>query len=138
MKRKKTVLLVDDDPDFIIANSVALKAAGFEVHAAGNSAEAFEIACRVTPHAAVLDVVMDKPDDGFALARQLRKDERTREMRLVLLSSVNEINRKRGLAFRYSDQDRDEQWLPVDKILEKPVRPKKLISLLERLLEGVV
>jgi CheY-like chemotaxis protein len=133
---RKTVLLVDDDLDLLAANRIAFEAAGFEVCEAHNSAEAMEVAARVRPAAAVLDVVLERPDEGFALARQLRQDERTRSMRLVILSSINEFNRNRGLAFRYSDQDRDEQWLPVDKILEKPVRPRKLISLIEELVEG--
>jgi CheY-like chemotaxis protein len=133
---RKSVLLVDDDVDLLAANRVAFESAGFEVCEAHNSAEAMEIAARVRPAAAILDVVMDRPDEGFALARQLRQDERTRSICLIILSSINEINRARGLAFRFSDQDRDEQWLPVDRILEKPIRPKKLISVVRELTEG--
>jgi CheY-like chemotaxis protein len=136
MKPGRIVLLVDDDVDFLAVNRIAFEAAGFSVHVAHNSADALEIAGRVCPDAAVLDVVMDRPDDGFALARELRQDERTRSMKLVLLSSVNEINRRKGLAYRFSDQDRDEQWLPVDKVLEKPIKPKKLVSIVEELMEG--
>jgi two-component system, OmpR family, response regulator len=136
MKPGKTVLLVDDDVDFLAANRLAFEAAGFTVHVAHNSTAAVEIANRVCPDAAILDVVMDRPDEGFALARKFRQDERTRSMKLVLLSSVNEINRRKGLAYRFSDQDRDEQWLPVDKVLEKPVKPKRLISIVEKLVES--
>jgi CheY-like chemotaxis protein len=136
MARNKVILLVDDDVDFLAAHRMALEAAGFQVHTARNSVEALETAARVKPGAAVLDVMMDQPDEGFVLARTLKQDPRTHNIRLVLLSSVNEINRRKGLAFRFSDRDRDEQWLPVDKVLEKPVRPKKLISLLETLMEG--
>jgi two-component system, OmpR family, response regulator len=135
MARNKVILLVDDDPDFLMVNKLALESAGFEVHWARNSTEAMEAAVRVSPGVAVLDVVMDQPDEGFVLARKLRQDARTRGIRLVLLSSVNEINRHNGLAFRFSDQDRDEEWLPVDKVLDKPVRPKKLVSILEALME---
>jgi CheY-like chemotaxis protein len=134
--KRKTVLLVDDDLDLLAANRIAFEVAGFEVYEAHNSAEAMEVAAAVRPAVAILDVVMEQPDEGFALARQLKQDERTRSMRLVILSSINEINRGRGLAFRYSDQDRDERWLPVDRILEKPVRPRKLISVIEELVEG--
>jgi CheY-like chemotaxis protein len=136
MTRNKTILLVDDDADFLAVNKMVLERAGFEVYLARNSAEAMEIAMRVVPDAAVLDIMMDQPDEGFSLARKLRQEERTHTIRLVLLSSVNEVNRQKGLAFRFSDQDRDEQWLPVDKILDKPVRPKKLISVLEQLVES--
>lgn len=130
------ILLVDDDPDFLAANSLALEAAGYEVHTANDGAQALEVARLVSPAIAVLDIMMNEPDEGFSLARQLRHDDQTRNMKLVLLSSVNEINRRKGLAFRFSDQDRDETWLPVDKVLEKPIRPKKLVSILKELLEG--
>jgi CheY-like chemotaxis protein len=136
MMSHRKVLLVDDDPDFLAANALALEATGFEVFTAGNSAEAMEIARRISPDVAVLDVMMDEPDEGFSLARGLKQDARTMNIRLVLLSSVNEINRRKGLAFRFSDQDRDERWLPVDKVLEKPVKPKKLISILNDLMEN--
>ncbi len=136
MEANKAVLLVDDDVDFLAANRLAFEAAGFEVHVARNGTEAMEIAVRVCPPAAVLDVVMDQPDEGFSLARSLRHDPRTRSIRIVLLSSLNEINRMKGLAFRFSDQDRDEHFLPVEKVLDKPVRPKKLVSIVEKLLES--
>jgi CheY-like chemotaxis protein len=133
---KNTVLLVDDDPDFLAANSVALEAAGYTVCTAANSADAMETARRLSPAIAVLDVMMDEPDEGFYLARQLKQDDRTRGIKLVLLSSVNEINRRRGLAFRFSDRDRDETWLPVDRVLEKPIKPRKLVAILKELLEN--
>jgi CheY-like chemotaxis protein len=136
MTGNKTILLVDDDADFLAANKFVLEAAGYTVHVARNSSEAMRVAIQSTPDAAVLDIMMDQPDEGFVLARRFRQDSRTRGMRLVLLSSVNEINRQKGLGYRFSDQDRDEQWLPVDKVLEKPVRPKKLISILEKLMEN--
>lgn len=136
MARGKTILLVDDDVDFLAANKMALELAGFTVHLAGSGAEGLAAAVRELPDAIVLDVVMEQPDEGFVLARTLRQDERTRRIPLVILSSVNEVNRQKGLAFRFSDQDRDEHWLPVDRVLEKPVRPKKLIAILESLMEG--
>jgi two-component system, OmpR family, response regulator len=133
MKKKKKVLLVDDDPDFLAAHSLALEAAGFEVHLADSGEKAFEIATTIVPDVAVLDVVMNEPDEGFSLARKLKQDGRTGKVKLVVLSSINEMNRRKGLAFRYSDQDRDEKWLPVDKVLDKPIPPKKLIAILFKL-----
>jgi CheY-like chemotaxis protein len=136
MTQKKPVLIVDDDADFLAATSLALEAAGFEVHTAGNSSEAMEIAARVSPGVAILDVVMEKPDAGFVLARKLKTDNRTKEIRLVILSSINEINKQKGLKFRYSNGDRDEQWLPVDRVLEKPIKPEKLVVILEELMKS--
>ena len=123
---KATVLIVDDDIDFVRANTTVLEAAGFEVLTAHNGREGLQIARENHIDVAVLDVIMDAPDEGFVLARNLRKGEKTKGIPLVMLSSVNEVNRKAGYPFKFSDQDRDEMWLPVDKFLDKPVRPQQL------------
>lgn len=123
---KTSVLIVDDDVDFVQANRIALEAEGFQVLTAHNAGEGMEVAKANHVDVAVLDVIMDTPDEGFALARELRKDEATKKIPLVMLTSVNQVNRKAGYTFRFSDRDRDEMWLPVDKFLDKPVKPKEL------------
>ena len=128
--KKATVLIVDDDVDFVTANRTALEAAGFEVLTAHNGNEGLKIARENTIDVAVLDVMMDSPEEGFVLARNLRKEEKTKSIPLVMLTSVNEINRKAGYPFKFTDHDRDEMWLPVDKFLDKPVRPHQLAEII--------
>jgi CheY-like chemotaxis protein len=123
---KITVLLVDDDVDFVVANRTALEAAGYLVLTAHNGKEGLKVARENHVDVAVLDVMMDTPEEGFVLARDLRKDEKTRRIPLVMLTSVNEVNRKAGYPYKFSDQDRDEMWLPIDKFLDKPVKPQQL------------
>jgi CheY-like chemotaxis protein len=123
---KATVLIVDDDIDFLSANKTALEAAGFQVLMAHNSGEGMKLALDNHVDVAVLDVMMDTPDEGFALARDLRKQDKTKSIPLVMLTSVNEVNRKAGYTFKFTDRDRDDMWLPVDKFLDKPVKPAQL------------
>jgi CheY-like chemotaxis protein len=123
---KATVLIVDDDIDFLSANKTALEAAGFQVLMAHNSGEGMKLALDNHVDVAVLDVMMDTPDEGFALARDLRKQDKTKGIPLVMLTSVNEVNRKAGYTFKFTDRDRDDMWLPVDKFLDKPVKPAQL------------
>jgi CheY-like chemotaxis protein len=123
---RPTVLIVDDDIDFVKANRTVLEAAGFNVLAAHNAGEGMKAARENRVDVAVLDVMMDTPDEGFALARDLRKDERTKAIPLVMLTSVNEVNRKAGYTFKFTDRDRDDMWLPVDRFLDKPVKPAEL------------
>jgi CheY-like chemotaxis protein len=125
---KGTVLLVDDDIDFCAANQTALEAAGYEVFVAHNSADGLRLARENRIDVAVLDVMMDRPDEGFALARDMRKEPGTRHIPLVMLTSVNEVNRQAGYTFEFSDKDRDEVWLPIDKFLDKPVKPSQLLQ----------
>jgi len=130
---RKTVLLVDDDIDLTEANRLALEGAGYDVVVAHDGREGFVQATRQRVDVAVLDVIMTRPDEGFDLARTLRKDARTAGIPLLMLTSVNAANSARGLLFRLSDRDRDDMWLPVDRFVDKPVPPEKLLGLVREL-----
>jgi CheY-like chemotaxis protein len=134
---KKRVLLVDDDVDFIEVNKLALEKAGYEVVTANDGTEGFARAAEAkaeTPFAAaVLDVMMRTPDEGFELARKLRKNAGTAKIPLIMLTSLNAVNAKKGFPFRLSDVDRDDLWLPVDKFVDKPVSATKLVGLVREL-----
>lgn len=84
------VMVVDDDPDVHEATRLALKGQvilgrRLELLHAGSAAEAAALLLRV-PDVAVLllDVVMETPDAGLALVRQLRDDTAWRHLRIVL------------------------------------------------------
>jgi CheY-like chemotaxis protein len=129
----KTVLLVDDDVDLLEINRITLEGAGFEVLTAENGEEAMKIATTRRVDAAVLDVMMTTPTEGFLLARAMRQDERTKQIPLLMLTSVNAENEAQGSSFRFTDRDRDAQWLPVDRFVDKPVKPEDLVSMVRTL-----
>lgn len=134
--KKTTVLLVDDDVDFLRAHKTALEAQGFAVHTACNSMEGMKVAQANPIDVAVLDVIMNTPDEGFNLARQLRKDEKTKNIALIMLTSLNEVNQEIGHNFAFSNRDLDDVWLPVDKFLDKPVKTELLIATIHSLLKN--
>lgn len=129
----KTILLVDDDVDFLAMHQAVLEAAGFEVIVAHDSSEAKTIVDNHSIDGAVLDVMMKTRDEGFRLARSLRKSPRTRAIPLVMLSSVNAVTANDGHPLNLSDADRDDMWLPVDRFLDKPVAPADLVALIHEL-----
>jgi CheY-like chemotaxis protein len=129
----KTVLLVDDDVDLLDINRITLEAAGFEVLTAENGDEAMRCATSRHVDVAVLDVMMTTPTEGFLLARAMREDERTRSVPLLMLTSVNAEHEAQGSPFRLTDRDRDAQWLPVDRFVDKPVKPEDLVSMVRTL-----
>jgi two-component system alkaline phosphatase synthesis response regulator PhoP len=131
---RKTILLVDDDTDIIATNKMILEKNGYNTLTAHNSGDALKLANTRHPDAAIIDVMMDTPDEGFVLARDLRKSETTKKMPLIMLTSVNDVNRSQGHKFRFSDKDRDDAWLPVDRFLDKPVKPETLVSTLQEVL----
>lgn len=57
-ERKKKILLVDDDPDFVSAIKSLLEKNGFEVEAAYNGQEGLEQAGKFKPDLIILDMMM--------------------------------------------------------------------------------
>jgi CheY-like chemotaxis protein len=129
----KTVLLVDDDVDLLDINRITLEAGGFDVVTAENGDDAMRIATTRHIDVAVLDVMMTTPTEGFLLARAMRQDDRTKHIPLLMLTSVNAEHEAQGSSFRFTDRDRDPQWLPVDRFVDKPVKPEDLVSMVRTL-----
>ncbi len=129
----KTVLLVDDDADLVEIYKTILERAGFAVLTAANSTQALPIATSNPIDVAILDVMMDTPTEGFELARTLRQNEKTMRIPLLMLTSVNTHNEEIGSFVRFSDHDRDQSWLPVDRFVDKPVKPDDLVAIVRTL-----
>jgi len=72
---------------------------------------------------------MDTHDDGFEMARELKKDPDFKEMPILMLTGVKQ---KTGIGFKSAAGDPD--WLPVDGFLDKPVEPDILLAEIEKLL----
>jgi CheY-like chemotaxis protein len=46
---------------------------------------------------------------------------------------VTAENEAQGSGFRSTDRDKDPQWLPVDRFIDKPVKPEDLVSMVRTL-----
>src|SRR6266545_3595275 len=75
------------------------------------------------PDVVLLDIVMPKRN-GFEVLRSLRKDERTKQTRVVVVSSKN--------------QERDRVWgmrQGADEYLPKPFTSEQLLTIVRRFLK---
>ncbi len=80
------VLIADDDEDILQLLSFRLERAGYEVVQARTGDEALRLALEVIPVLAVLDVMMPGLD-GFEVTRELRRNEATSSMPVILLTA---------------------------------------------------
>jgi DNA-binding response OmpR family regulator len=119
------ILVVDDDPDITFAISLFLKREGHEVLSAANRAEGMKSIETFKPDLMVLDVMMEQPDDGIAMAQDLRRLGNT--LPIVMLTSVGKVT---GMNFGL-----DDDLVPVDAFFEKPVRPEDLLRKVSELLK---
>jgi CheY-like chemotaxis protein len=130
MKAKRKILLVDDDQAFLEINRMILESAGFEVDEASSVADALEHIRQQTYDMLILDLIMEEMDSGFTVAYAVRQDERTRSWPILLLTSAQE---RTGFTFKI---DNDKEWMKVDDLAAKPLKPAELLERVERLLGG--
>lgn len=120
------ILIVDDDPDMIEASRIVLEKDGYSVSSARNLDEGLRTFEETKPDLLILDVMMEEPDDGLRFARQVRRMGST--LPILMLTSVN---RAMGLQI-----GKDEEMVPVDEFVEKPVDPSALLAKVKSLLEA--
>jgi DNA-binding response OmpR family regulator len=121
----KRILVIDDDHDLVESTSALLRAQGFEVSGAYAAEEGKKAIQDFRPHLIVLDIMMETDSAGFDLAYALRKN-----IPIVIVSSFQEHLAEKMDAFQHV-LGRD--W-PAASLLEKPVDPSKLTSIINQLL----
>jgi len=119
------ILIVDDDPDIVDAGRLVLEREGYEVVGAPNRADGMKKLEEIKPDLLILDVMMEEPDDGLRMAREIRKNGNT--VPIIMLTSVNAAM---GLNI-----DKDGEIVPVDEFQPKPVEPQTLVAKVKKLLE---
>ena len=118
------ILIVDDDPDITFATELFLKKAQHEVMSAANRTDGMKAIEEWNPDLIVLDVMMEQPDDGIAMAQELRRQGN--HTPILMLTSVSKVT-----GFTY---DQDQELVPVDAFFEKPIQPEALLAKVTELL----
>ena len=127
---KQTILIVDDDEDICLAVKALLESKDYVVETATTKEEGLEKFASVKPDLAILDVMMASWQDGFEISRQLKKDPDLKDIPILMLTGVEN---KTG--FEFKSAAGDEEWLPVESFLDKPVEPEVLLAEVEKLLQ---
>lgn len=122
----KTILVVDDDIDLVEIIRVTLEREGYKVIDAQSGERGLELARTADPDLIILDVMMGTVDEGFQVAYQLRNVNGTKDIPILMLTAVAD---QTGFKF---DAVKDQDFLPVNEFLEKPVSPRKLVDLVRK------
>lgn len=83
----KKILIVDDEQDLVTLFSDILQSAGFETRAAMDGSEALALAQSENFDLILLDIKMPKLD-GFEVLKALREDQKTRNIKVIMLSNM--------------------------------------------------
>ena len=126
----KTIYIADDDHSIVESMQIVLESQGYHVEAQFDDENIVENIKRLKPDCILLDVIFPQDDGaGFRMAREIRADNETKDIPLIMLSAVNE---KGSYAGTFSNRDRDQQWLPVDEFIEKPLEPTALLDIVNK------
>ncbi len=123
------ILIVDDDLDLIKALKVTLESENYSVSTASDRTEGLEKIQTEKPDLLILDVMMSTWQDGFEMARELKKDSKFPNMPILMLTGVKV---KTGIEFKSTAGD--PTWCPVDGFLDKPVESDILLAEISKLL----
>lgn len=119
------ILIIDDDADYVDAMSTLLTAKNYDVISAPNGEEGFKKAKKEAPNLILLDVMMTHKSEGFDIARNLKGDEATKGIPVIMITG---IRKEMNLPFGFEP---DSDWLPVKTVLEKPIKPDTLLKAVE-------
>lgn len=121
----KRLLVVDDEPNLLVAVAACLRGEGYEVTTARSGREALVRLAGTMPDLIVSDIRMPGMD-GYTLARHVRSSARTALVPLVFLTAKDET------------ADRIEGFRNgVDAYLTKPFEPDELVAVIKSILARV-
>ena len=124
----KKVAIIDDDPD-IREVLVTVLEGKYELREAASREEGMAVVKEFVPDLIILDVMMEKHDSGFEMAREIKNDEHLKSTKILMTTNVdNELK----MDFKKTAGDPD--WLPVDDYIVKPVNPKTFLPKVEKLI----
>ncbi len=125
--RGMTVLLVDDDMDFLEQLKLYFSKLGFSLLTADSQFAGEKLIGEESYDLAVFDLMLENQDSGFILS--YRSKQRHPDTPVIMISGVTG---ETGLQFDAST-DESRNWLKADVLLEKDIRYEQLERELERL-----
>ena len=127
------IAIIDDDVEFAEDVSVFLKKEGHDVSIKEDLDGAVQRLAADRPDLLILDVMFPgNQSGGFDMANEIRKSKELEDLPIILLTGVNQ---EYNLPSKFTGDDIDSKWMPVQEFVEKPVDMKSLLAKVGKLLE---
>ncbi len=123
------ILVIDDDADIVEAVKIVLESKAYTIITANEGDAGYKKAEAERPDLVILDVMMKTKDQGFQVSYKLKNNPELSKIPILMLTSVG-----RETGFRFN-KETDEDYLPVEEFIEKPIKPKDLLVKIEKLLK---
>jgi len=117
----KRVLLIEDEPNIVLAITFVLVHAGWQVTGHANGADAVEAVTRAAPDVVILDAMLPNKS-GFDILRELRAAPATHSLPVLMLTARGQA-KDRKMAEAYG----------VSRFMTKPFSNRELLAAIEAL-----
>ncbi len=126
---QKNILIVDDDPDFLLQMEIILQTGGYKVAKACCRKDAEKMLSLDKPDGIIVDLMMEETDDGFTLCYKSKK--LYPDVPIILVTGVANDT---GIEFEAATEE-ERSWIKADLLLAKPVRSEQILGELQKLLK---
>jgi len=122
---KKEILIIEDEDSLLKLQSLLLTARGHKVHGLADGKLAFDYVLNKKPDLVLLDIML--PDiDGFEVCRQIKNEESTKSIPVIIVTSK-----------KSRDDMRMAEQVGADWYITKPFKSSMLVETVQRfLLDG--
>lgn len=123
--KKKKVLIIDDDYDFVRSTRLILEENDFEVQASNTAKGGIRMAMTMYPDLIVMDAML--PDkDGFTVSRELKTNSQTYNIPILVVTTLSEQFKKPDFAHTLANTHK------VDEFITKPIKPEDLLEKIQQ------
>lgn len=120
-----TILVVDDDPDFVEIVRAILKSK-YNLSTASNGKQALESMKKHKPDLVLLDVMMSYVLDGLDVTEAMNQDSELRDIPIIMISSLPST--------RYAGMFPTDRYVAIDDWISKPINPNDLLTRVAKVL----
>jgi DNA-binding response OmpR family regulator len=116
------ILIVDDEPNIVLAMELLMKKEGYEVHTVSDGERAVQAAKELRPDLILLDIMMPKMD-GYEVCQSIRSDALLKDVSIIMLTAKGrEVEREKGMA------------LGADLYITKPFSTRQVVMKVREIL----
>ena len=103
----KKVLIIDDDIDIREVLTTVLEGK-YDLQEAGSREEGLQKLKEFKPDLVILDVMMERHDSGFELAREIKNREDLKDIKILMTTSIDD-----EMKMDFKKEAGKSDWLPV-------------------------
>ncbi len=138
MDRRRSVLVVDDDPDIVESIKLVLNANSFQVSTSENTEDGLARARSEKPDLILLDVMIPQGTEGFEFVWDLRadRDPTVKKIPIILLTALHDTTELRFYPDQSDTTYAAGEYLPVQGFIDKPIEPRSLVEKINKALQA--